>query len=288
MTNRGIRRRAWALFRGQYRGFLTAMAVLEGIGLIAWLPDLFFGWASDVSLVISQIILLLLTPLNPCGLASLLLTAWRHGAPETVRIFDPLRSFRRIARFWAADFVFLLPIWAFFGLIQSMIWISPNIDDLATALLALLMLAALPATAFVGLWLAIRLGLFSYAAALRPDDPPGAWLRASWRATKRNCWRTMRLYLSTAWPFLVVFAARIWLGSWLARDGVPGSGSVLVRMLPTLILRAFECFYYAYPLLTMAGLGEQLLEGADAGGAASDPGAPSGGGGEPPGAEVHR
>jgi len=59
-------------------------------------------------------------------------------------------------------------------------------------------------------------------------------------------------------------------------------------MLPTLILRAFECFYYAYPLLTMAGLGEQLLEGADAGGAASDPGAPSGGGGEPPGAEIRR
>jgi len=112
----------------------------------------------------------------------------------------------------------------------------------------------------VNLWVMLRLGLFSYAMAKAPEKRASDWLRSSWRAMKRNCWRLIRLTISVSWPGLAIVVVASWITGQLGTAGAFDPKSALARLLPTVIAGLFLCFYGGYPQLALAGFAEELLE----------------------------
>jgi hypothetical protein len=122
---------------------------------------------------------------------------------------------------------------------------------------------ALGLAGIVSAWLGLRLGLYAYAMARDPEARPSGWLRASWRAMRKNCWRILRLEISLIWPmiplFLVFFLGGVIPSGHAGSIGGANLASAPGNLLPRATFNAFLCFYMGYPMLAMAGFADSLF-----------------------------
>lgn len=270
MSNREIRRRAWAQFKAHYWRLLPSMAIVEALMLAPSVITAPLGPVGPASPLIASCGLLLFAPVALLGAAGVTAEVMRGGAPETRRMLWALEGGRRAARAWLASLAYYGPSLVL-GIVSAA---TPRLGDsfvptqedamlIAAAGIGLLLL--LPPALFFGIWLPLRWGLFPYAAERAPEARASSWLGASFRAMRGNCWRLIRLLCSVFWPSAAVAAVLSAVTQALTRSGALAPGSAPAQMASALIISLFLCFYMGYPLLALAGFaGARLEEGAAA------------------------
>ena len=262
MTNKEIRKRAWALFCAKYRKMLPAMAVIELFTIAPQLVGVLSATGNTNIVPVSTLLTILFAPVALCGAAAFALNMLGGGEPNTGLLFLHLKSPLRVMKIWRAAFVYY-GLMLMMGLITAMMRSPFQMDDagnggVVTQMIVLLALAVV--FGLVNVWVTLRLGLFFYAMAKAPEKRAFDWIRSSWRAMKRNCWRLIRLSISVSWPGFAIGIVTSMIVKQLGATGALDPKSALARLLPTAIMALFLCFYEGYPQLALAGFAEELLE----------------------------
>ena len=230
------------------------MALLQlltfGLGVVTGQTAL-GGLAETLAVQISMV---LFAPVSLCGAAAFSLDILHGGAPKPRLMFTHVRDFRRTVKIWLATLAYYGPVLAF-NVTTLMLMTIPSgasESNAAKVSIFLLLIALVLVLMVFGLWFSLRLGLFCYVVAKNPEAGAGEWLKASWRAMRRNCGRLFRLMFSVFWPSVTIGI----IISLIAGRGT-ASGSAI--SLPTLSIMIFQCFYVGYPQLALAGFADDLL-----------------------------
>jgi hypothetical protein len=254
MTNRQIRKRAWELFQGNYAGMLPAMFIMGLTSIVSMFWNTISGPLRNY---FSSFISVLLAPVSVCGVAAFCLNIQHGGTPKTSLMFAHFRDFHRVLNIWIAALAVNAPMIILTVLMTSFGWAdSASAKDMGTGL-SLLSVVLFLGLSIVFIWLSLRLGLYGYAAALNPDARFSDWLGASYHAMRRNCWRDIRLTISTGWPIILALIFVFFTFGLFVTDG---SSVVFRRVLPTAITSLLMCFYQGYPQIALALFAEDLLE----------------------------
>jgi hypothetical protein len=266
MSNKQIRKRAWELFRTNYRGILAGMALVEFFMLLPSFVFSFLAPGSAYLSLISLFVQMLLAPITMVGAASFSLSILGGAPPSLGVLFSHIKDFKRIRKMWIAAPVFYCSVLLMLLLLLAsfLVGIPGFLAKIPIGINLPLLLALVIALCLVGLWLTLRIGLLAYAMAKEPEAPLSSWLRASWNAMKHNCWRLARLVLALFFP-PIVLSIIIQMNIRLMREsGALGSNSTFAVLLTTLITSLIMCFYTGYPQLALAGFADDLLDGKSA------------------------
>ena len=242
MTNKDIRRRAWALCK---RSFPTILAASFLLSLVAALLSMCGGALMNQSIAAGVVVLIAVAVLQPAinvGMIHLMGDLWHEQRAGIGVLFA---HFGQLGRIWC---IFLIMLgYELLAAIPYCLLTVPIVllggESAATiGLMVVLSIVYCVAT----IWLALRLSLFTTALVLNENLTARECVRASWAASRGNAKRIFCHLLVLSLPML---AAEILISLLLTNANIIGMlASMLVQTLFT-----------GYISLGEFGLFEQLL-----------------------------
>ena len=225
----------WTLYL--FNAFLIFLRLFTGIYLIT-------SPAADT--VVGFLFNILTTPITVLGLSRVLMRVMLGEPVRFSMMLTDFSNWRSCKKALAASVLFQAPSILIIFLISVDI---PRIDTLAKVGLVLPVLALIFAA---WLWLLLKLFLLPYLLAARPAEKLPALARASFENIRGKMWRTIGMYLSSAWMVALLSVCLILLAdplinhaivkkssTWLLYNGAVTAAITLVGPYTGLVLAGY-------------------------------------------------
>ena len=262
-VNTAIRRKAWQLFRENYRKILPLSgAVVLLLALKALIPAdtlwaewLIRGW-SDLALFA-----VLIAPVVTLGATYAAVRVWKGEAPRfgmLAYFLGKRRILPALGLMLAKALVMAMPGLALAGgmlLIQIIIGRIASGDGYLAMKLLYSMVSFILILYFTALtWLGASMTMAGYALSRAPERGAVAAFKAGFRVSVRHFGKVMGMLIATGWPFVATIVAQSIGAMWSVSLNTPWISQAFVILSLLLML-----LYGGYFLLSMAGLAERLL-----------------------------
>ena len=246
--NIAIRRKAWRLFRVNYRKILPLTAVVMLLtSLGEFLPELpgLAGWILQGWRGVGLLHLLILLVVY-MGAAYAAVRLWKGEAPEARQLFHFYRG-----RLLLPVLGLVLLQLVFVALLQQALFTAMMLmpDGMSIALIQRLYLVADLLYYVVLIWLESCFRMVHLQLAWAPEWGAQVALKYGFRTGNRHFGRVLGMVVTVCWPFAIPLITLVFIsyfGDWLYW---------VVRVLYLLLI----VFYGGYCLLSIAGLADELL-----------------------------
>jgi hypothetical protein len=261
-VNTAIRRKAWQLFRENYRKILPLSGIvvlLMAAGLMLQ-NTVFPAWLSAF-ISPRDLFNTLLSPVVTLGAAYAAVRLWNGEAPRLGMLAYFLGKHRilpALGLMLAKALVMAMPGVALSGgmlLIQIVIGRIASGDGYLAMKLLYSMVIFILMLYFTALtWLGASMTMAGYALSRAPQRGAVAAFKAGFRVCVRHFRKVMGMLVATGWPFVATIVAQSIGAMWSASLNTPwiNQAFVILSLMPMLL-------YGGYFLLSMAGLAERLL-----------------------------